>query len=252
MSEFRYYRPNTFPPVVKNLIIINVLVWIAQIMFNNQYHLTQILQLNPIIPEKLQSILMQSHEYSQADKFKPYQLVTHMFAHAAVDRGGRIIFFHILFNMFGLWMFGRILENVWGPKRFLFFYLASGIGAAALHLTLQYFRSEQLLNAVLAEDPGQIQKFSGALASAVGASGAIMGIFAAFAYLFPNTELYIMLIPIPVKAKWAVLGLVAIDLFGGISSVQGDNIAHFAHLGGAITGFIIVYFWNKTNRKTFY
>jgi membrane associated rhomboid family serine protease len=86
----------------------------------------------------------------------------------------------------------------------------------------------------------------------VGASGAVMGVMAAFAFLFPNTDLYIMLIPIPVKAKWAILGLIAIDLFGGITPVKGDNIAHFAHLGGALTGFIIVLIWNKTNRKTLY
>lgn len=93
---------------------------------------------------------------------------------------------------------------------------------------------------------------AGFLAPAVGASGAIMGVMAAFAYLFPNTELYIMLIPFPVKAKWAMLGLAAIDLFGGVARVSGDNIAHFAHLGGAITGFLIVFFWNKTNRRSLY
>lgn len=92
----------------------------------------------------------------------------------------------------------------------------------------------------------------GFLAPAVGASGAVMGVMAAFAYLFPNTELYIMFLPIPIKAKWAILGLVAIDLFGGVAQVSGDNIAHFAHLGGAITGFLIVLYWNKTNRRSLY
>jgi membrane associated rhomboid family serine protease len=86
----------------------------------------------------------------------------------------------------------------------------------------------------------------------LGASGAVMGVMAAFAFLFPNTELYIMFIPVPVKAKWAMLGLAAIDLFGGVTSITGDNIAHFAHLGGALTGFLIVYFWNKTNRRSLY
>jgi membrane associated rhomboid family serine protease len=149
-------------------------------------------------------------------------------------------------------MFGRILENVWGGKRFLLFYLASGIGAAAFHLLIQYLRCEQLLHAIQANDMAGIMKYKGALAGALGASGAVMGVMAAFAYTFPNTELYIMFIPIPIKAKWAVLGFVAIDLFGGLSSVSGDNIAHFAHLGGAITGFIIVFIWNKTNRRTLY
>ena len=252
MSDFRYYRPSNFPPVVKNLIIINVLVWVAQIIFNSSYHLTEFLQLNPIIPAQLQDILKQSGVYTDIDRFKPYQIFTHMFAHAAVDNHGGIIFFHILFNMFALWMFGRILENIWGPKRFLFFYLMAGIGAALFHLAIQYFRSQELLSAVLANDGGQIERFKGALVGAVGASGAIMGLFAAFAYLFPNTELIFLFLPFPIKAKWMVLIMVGLDLFGGFSNTSGDNVAHFAHLGGAITGFIIVFIWNKTNRKTLY
>jgi membrane associated rhomboid family serine protease len=150
--------------------------------------------------------------------------------------------------MFALWMFGRILENVWGPKRFLVFYLASGVGAAALHLTMQYFRCEALLQEILAHNPNVSP--AGAIAPALGASGAIMGLFAAFAYLFPNTELFFLFIPFPIKAKWLVLIMVGLDLFGGFSN--SDNVAHFAHLGGAITGFIIVFIWNKTNRRTLY
>ena len=204
----RYYRPDSFPPIVKNLIIINVLIFIAQTVFDKQYMLTARLALWPI----------------DSPFFMPYQIATHMFTH-----GG---FMHILFNMFALWMFGRVLENVWGPKRFLLFYFLSGIGAAVAHLGMQIFFGEG--------------------GPAVGASGAIMGIFAAFAYLFPNTELFIMFIPFPIKAKWAVLGLAAIDLFGGIARISGDSIAHFAHLGGAITGFIIVLIWNKTDKRRFY
>jgi membrane associated rhomboid family serine protease len=219
MSDFKYYRPNNFPPIVKNLLIINVLVWVAQLIFDKQNGmfteaLTNKIALFPI----------------GTDQFKPYQIATHMFAHASYDPRGHIIFFHILFNMLVLWMFGRILENVWGPKRFLFFYLACGVGAAAAHLAVQYF--------------------TGGYSAAVGASGAIMGIMVAFAYLFPNTELYLMFIPIPIKAKWAVIAYVVYDLVFGIYG--SDNVAHFAHLGGAITGFILVLIWNKTNRKTFY
>ncbi|MFL5787243.1 MAG: rhomboid family intramembrane serine protease [Flavisolibacter sp.] len=214
MSNFRYYRPSNFPPITKNLIIINVLVWITQLIFDKQYDITDKLALYPI----------------GTPMFKPYQIATHMFAHASYDGAGNIIFYHILFNMFALWMFGRILENVWGGKRFLLFYLICGVGAALVHLTVQYF--------------------TGSYSAAIGASGAIMGIFAAFAYLFPNTELFILFIPIPIKAKWAVLGLAAYDLFGGYSG--SDNVAHFAHLGGALTGFILVLIWNKTNRKKFY
>ena len=246
MSDFRSYRPDTFPPIVKNLIIINVLVFVAQITLT-QFDVTGKIQLYPIMPEQLREILEQSKHplYSEGQGFKPYQIATHMFAHSPS------LIFHILFNMFALWMFGRVLENVWGGKRFLLFYLLCGLGAAAVHLAMQYFRCEQLLQAIINEDPN-VGNLIGAAAPALGASGAIMGIFVAFAYLFPNTELFIMFIPFPIKAKWAVLGLAAIDLFGGFGNFAGDNIAHFAHLGGAVTGFIIVLIWNKTGRKRFY
>jgi membrane associated rhomboid family serine protease len=247
MSDFRFTRPDKFPPIVKNLIIINALVYLAQILLETQFQLTEKLVMWPIMPEKLNQLLVQAGYLDGTQKFQPYQIATHMFSHAPPPS-----FFHILFNMFTLWMFGRILENVWGGKRFLIFYLACGLGAAALHLGMQYFRCEQLLQAFNANDIEAVKSKLGAVAPALGASGAIMGVMAAFAYLFPNTELFIMFIPFPVKAKWAMLGLAAIDLFGGVAKISGDNIAHFAHLGGAITGFIIVLIWNKTNRKTLY
>jgi membrane associated rhomboid family serine protease len=231
MSDFRYYRPNNFPPIVKNLIIINVLVWLAQNLLDKQYDITGKLMLYPL----------------QHPQFAPYQIATHMFAHAPLPA-----IYHIVFNMFALWMFGKILENVWGPKKFLLFYLACGVGAAALHLGIQYFRWEQAETLFAAGRVQESIKLVQSIGPALGASGAIMGIFAAFAYLFPNTELYIMFIPVPIKAKWALIGLAAIDLFGGVANFSGDNIAHFAHLGGALTGFILVFIWNKTNRKTFY
>src|SRR5258705_3050438 len=124
MSNFRFTRPSNFPPVVKNLIIINVLVFLAQITMDSQYHITARLMLYPVMDPL----------------FRPYQVFTHMFAHSPT------MLFHIVFNMFGLWMFGRILENVWGAKRFLFFYLACGLGAAALHMLIQYLRFEQITN----------------------------------------------------------------------------------------------------------
>lgn len=245
MSDFKYYRPSNFPPIVKNLIIINALVWVAQQLLDKQYHLTERISLYPVMPQKLHEILVFNGVYADFEKFQPYQIATHMFAHGPI--------YHILFNMFALWMFGRILENVWGPKRFLLFYLICGVGAAACHLAMQYFRCEQLLSVIeLNPNDPRITSLLGAAAPAVGASGAIMGLLVAFAYLFPNTELYIMFIPIPVKAKWAVIGMAAIDLFGGVANMSGDNVAHFAHLGGAITGFILVLIWNKTNKRTFY
>lgn len=208
MSEFRNYRTDNFPPIVRGLLIMNVVVFLAQTLLGSRFELTALLALWPV----------------DSPYFKPYQLVTHMFSHASIS--------HILFNMFSLWMFGKILENLWGGKRFLFFYLICGIGAAVAHLTVQHFTS--------------------GVAPTVGASGAIMGVIVAFGYLFPNTELYILFIPVPVKAKWAVIGYIAIDLFSGVASFSGDNVAHFAHLGGALTGFILVLIWNRTNRKQFY
>lgn len=239
MSNFRYTRTDSFPPVIKNLIIINALVYLAQIIFDKNYQLTDYLALHPV----------------DDPDFRPYQIITHMFTHALPPN-----VFHIVFNMFTLWMFGRILENVWGSKRFFIFYMICGLGAAGLHLLIQHLRydPEILRQLVIADQQNDRATFNallpkaGFLAAAMGASGAVMGVMAAFAYTFPNTELYIMLIPVPVKAKWAILGLVAIDLFGGVAQVTGDNLAHFAHLGGAITGFLLVLFWNKTNRRTLY
>ena len=234
MSNFQFTRSDRFPPIIKNLIIINVLVWLAQKLFDRQYQLTDKIGLWPI----------------QSPHFKPYQIATHMFAHSPD------MLFHILFNMLALWMFGRILENVWGAKRFLFFYLACGVGAAIAHLTVEYFQYQEIINTahqLEAQGNNELaQQLLDLPVYAVGASGAVMGVLVGFAFLFPNTELFIMFIPVPIKAKWAVIGYVAIDLFSGISRVSGDNVAHFAHLGGAITGFLIVLFWNKTNKKTLY
>lgn len=216
MSNFRYTRPDNFPPIVKNLLIINVLFFVAQLVIGDSVSLPG---LEPLGLTAVLALWPIDHPY-----FKPYQVFTHMFTHGGIG--------HIFFNMFGLWMFGRMLENIWGPKKFLFFYLVCGLAAAATHLGVQYF--------------------TGSFSFAVGASGAVMGIFAAFAYLFPNSELYLMFIPIPIKAKYAVIGLAAIDLFGGLGKFGGTGIAHWAHLGGAAAGFILVLIWNKTNRNTFY
>lgn len=246
MSDFRYYKPSNFPPVVKNLIIINALVYVGQLTLEKTYHLTERFMLYPIMPDSLRSLLVEKNYLEDYQKFQPYQVFTHLFSHSPTT------FAHILFNMFALWMFGRVLENVWGPKRFLIFYLACGVGAAALHLAMQYYRCDQLLQDIVAGNPVTQERIFGCISPALGASGAIMGLFAAFAYLFPNTELLFLFIPFPIKAKWMVLVMVGIDLFGGFSNSTGDNVAHFAHLGGAITGFIIVFIWNKTNRKTLY
>jgi len=226
MSDFRYTRPDPFPPIVKNLIIINVLVFLAQITLG----ITDKIAMYPI----------------RHPSFEPYQIATHMFAHSPG------IIFHIFINMFMLWMFGRTLENVWGPKRFLLFYLICGVGAAAVHLGVQEI-AWQRAEALYAE--GNIEAAQAAaslLGPALGASGAVMGILVAFAFLFPNTELYLMFIPVPIKAKWLVIGYVAFDLIFGVANRPGDNVARFAHLGGALTGFILVLIWNKNSRNRFY
>lgn len=228
MSNFRFTRNDPFPPITKNLIIINVLVFVAQMILDPQMNLTGKIAMYPL----------------RHPAFEPYQIATHMFAHGGLG--------HILFNMFALWMFGKTLENVWGPKRFLLFYLICGVGAAAAHLGIQEI-ALQRAEALYAEGSVAAAKDAArSLGPALGASGAIMGVVVAFAYLFPNTELFIMFIPIPVKAKWAVIGFVAIDLFYGVANVSNDNVARFAHLGGALTGFILVWIWNKNSRKRFY
>jgi membrane associated rhomboid family serine protease len=234
MSEVKYYKPNNFPPAVKNIIILNVLVFIAQLTFQN----------NSVIDIENTFALHDVHSIY----FKPHQLLTHMFMHGGID--------HIFFNMFALWMFGRILENVWGAKRFIFFYLICGLGAALLHLGILYLEMEPIMKIVHAMPPEQqaaiieSPNFKVNI-STIGASGAVFGCLAAFGYLFPNTMLYIYFM-VPMKAKWFVLIYAAIEIWLAIRNSAGDTVAHFAHLGGAITGFIIVFIWNKTNRKTLY
>lgn len=240
MSDFRSYGTDRFPPIVKNLIIINVLVYLAQMVMANSIGLTEKLMLYPEMPSQLRDILINAKAIDPDQRFRFYQIFTHMFAHSP----GTI--FHIIFNMYSLWLFGSQLENYWGSKRFLSFYLLCGVGAAALHLGVQYFRCEQVLQDVLLNRVNT-RSLAGAIAPALGASGAVMGIFAAYAFLFPNTRMMIIPIPIPIKVKWLMLLFAAVDLFGGIQGT--DNIAHFAHLGGAITGIIMVWIWNRDRRR---
>ena len=194
-------------PVVLNLIIINAVVWVAQLFFDRTFGLSNIIALYPL----------------SSGEFSPYQLVSYMFAHASYDQFGQIVFSHILFNMVTLWMFGSTVESIWGAKRFLIFYLACGVAAGVAHMFLVHN------------------------ATAVGASGAIMGVLAAFAYLFPNMELYVFGM-LPIKAKFVVAIYAAIDLFGGFGG-SNDNVAHFAHLGGLVMGFVLVILWHTPGKK---
>lgn len=233
MNQYRFRTQSNFPPVVKNLIIINVLVFIAQLTLEgSSFSINNMFALHDV-----HSVF-----------FQPHQLLTYMFMHGGID--------HILFNMLALWMFGTKLENYWGPKRFLFYYLVCGLGAGLLHLFVLYLEMAPLMEQFkqlpmdkqleLINSPRFIIN-----GITVGASGSIFGLLAAFGYLFPNTLLYVYF-AIPIKAKWFVLIYGAIELALGIRNSAGDNVAHFAHLGGAITGFIILLIWNKTNRRTLY
>jgi hypothetical protein len=153
--------------------------------------------------------------------------------------------------MFALWMFGSTLENLWGPVRFLLFYLVCGVGAG---ITQAFALTYDISTYTTMFQTGQISAQELYMLSNIptlGASGAVMGIFAAFAFTFPNSQMLILPIPFPIKAKWALLGLAAMDLIGGVSS-ESTGIAHFAHLGGAAIGIIIVMVWNKKDRNRFY
>lgn len=240
------FRPSiqAVPPVVKNLIIINTLMLLA----------TFILQARGIDLARILGL-----HYIESPEFKPYQLVTHMFMH-----GGLM---HLVFNMFALWMFGRVLESVWGPKRFFIYYFVTGLGAAALHSFVNYMEfhylagkmDPEVVRMVMSQGTeifNQGQNFSDPAAGklnlllntpTVGASGAVFGILLGFGMLFPNTELMLLFPPIPIKAKYFVIGYGAIELFSGIAN-PGDNVAHFAHLGGMLFGFFMIRYWNKNTR----
>ena len=229
-SDIRPGRFQVLPVVIKNLIIINALVWLAQITVGRDL----------ISIEDLFAL----HHFS-SPYYHFWQFITYMFLHSSES------FFHILFNMFALWMFGSTLENLWGPARFLAFYVVCGLGAGitqALALTydISQYNTMYAMGQISVEELYMLVNVP-----TLGASGAVMGIFAAFAYTFPNSQMIILPIPFPIKAKWALLGLAVLDVLGGISS-ESTGIAHFAHLGGAAVGIIIVLIWNRRNRNHFY
>ncbi len=272
------YDFNT-PPVVKNLLIINVLLFVMTYVF--QY-------MNIDLVDTLGLHLVQS------ELFSPYQFVSHMFMHGSI--------MHIVFNMYSLWMFGKILEMSWGGKRFLFYYFVTGLGAAFLHSAIGWYEMHTLAQQAAAfhttptpellqtflktnvpeifsnsaatgakqqiidfitewslhpENKAYIESANGIVDSlvgeirnvpTVGASGAVFGLLLAFGMMYPNVELQLMFIPVPIKAKFFVIGFGLIELFGGLQKTAGDNIAHFAHLGGMIFGFILIkIWWNKRN-----
>jgi len=231
MSYYSSGRTSSLPPAIKTLLIINIAVNVAQ----------------HVIPGLTNWGAL---HYWSSNAFHPHQIITMMFLH---DTSG---IWHLAFNMLALWMFGSVLENFWGTKRFFNFYMICGIGASLITLLSVPFSASQFAthHTEFLDQYNTMQVIEGYKEqySALGASGAIMGVSAAFAYLFPNTELYIYAV-LPIKAKYAIPLYVLYDLISGLGiGIQGDNVAHFAHLGGALIGFLIVLYWNKTNRKNFY
>ena len=217
---------DNFPPVVKNILIINVLVYFGMIVAARYgIDLDKWLALHFVL----------------ADDFNAAQLFTYMFMHAN--------FSHIFFNMFAVWMFGRILENVWGGKRFLFYYVVCGLGAGFVQEIVQLIHYYTVLS-----DYDGVNMGSGLVIpmsqylnfmTTVGASGAVFGILLAFGMMFPDERMFIFPIPFPVRAKWFVVGYAVLELVLGISNNAADNVAHFAHLGGMLFGFFILLYWKR-------
>lgn len=204
--SFQEFKPRQFqqlPMVVKNILIINIVLFVGRFLLEGKIDLDRYLDLFPI----------------GTPNFKPHQFITYMFMHADIS--------HIFLNMLGVYMFGSILENIWGPKRFLNYYILCGLGAAALQLAISTFNNEYTI--------------------LLGASGSVFGLLLAFAMMFPNTELQLYFV-IPVKAKYLVTAYAAFELYNGFFA--NDNVAHFAHLGGLVVGIIIMLFWKRN--KTFF
>ncbi len=235
----------SIPPVTKNLIIINVIVWLAEVL----------------VPGFSSTLVdrLGLHMFGSS-LFNPAQIFTYMFMHDPKSPA------HILFNMFSLWMFGRILEQVWGGKRFLMFYLVCGVGAALVQegvweltwkgdyinaiarqngITVEHMTA-YVNSAIASGDPGIMEAIGGfkSMMVTIGASGAIYGILLGFAFTFPDMPLYLFFIPVPIKAKYMVIGYGVIEFFLGVSGSM-STVAHFAHLGGMLFGIFILLYWKK-------
>jgi len=220
---------SNIPPAVKGLLIINIAMLVIAFLVGE----TSNIDLNRVL----------GLYFFKSELFQPYQIVTHMFMH-----GGLM---HLVFNMYALWMFGQVIERVWGPKKFLIYYFVTGLGAVVLHSFVQYLQYQSLVTGVSPEGVDMFSQLNLKQAASivftptVGASGAVFGILLAFGMLFPNIELQLMFVPVPIKAKYFVIGYGVIELFMGINNAESDNIAHFAHLGGMLFGFILIKLWGK-------
>jgi membrane associated rhomboid family serine protease len=249
MSE---YRPGGFqilPPVIKNLIIINVLVYAAANFAGSAVH------------DFFYTNFSLYHWSSPL--FKPWQFITHLFMHAEFDGGAGIS--HLFFNMFALWMFGNVIENTLGSKRFLIFYLVCGLGAAFCHLMVftwenaesikwftqfSHLTKTNMIDKAIATNYGDV-RLRPMLEPMVGASGAIFGVLFAFGYLFPNMMIYLYFL-FPLKAKYFVAIYAIVELFFGFRNSATDNVAHFAHIGGMLFAFLLLKAWKMDSRRLRY
>ncbi|WP_299336813.1 rhomboid family intramembrane serine protease [uncultured Psychroserpens sp.] len=248
---------------VKHIIILNVIFWIGTIVIG---------QYGDVFTD-----LFAMH-FPMNDSFKPWQIFTHMFMHASyvgMNGGASIFIFHILFNMLGVWMFGSPLEQMWGRNKFLIFYFSCGLGATILPLAIDYYNFYTITSSLIDSGKYTMDSITGILnegkfyvewntivgeekvstlnslfnGPSLGASGALMGLLVAFGMSFPNSSLMLIFLPIPIKAKYFIpllLGYEIISGFTGGSSMFGFNIGHWAHVGGALTGFLIFSYWKKT------
>lgn len=213
---------SNFPPVIKNLVIINALMLLITLLTGDFMY------------EKF------SLFYVESPFFKPYQFITHMFMHGD--------FIHLFFNMYTLVIFGIVLEQIWGSQKFFLYYMVTGLGAAALHTLVLYFQASSLEGAAMAGDFAAMESLKAIMSTpTVGASGAVYGVLLAYGMLFPNNVLQLLIPPVAIKAKWMVLIFGGLELVLGITNT-GGNIAHFAHLGGMIFGYILIRYWKKNNR----
>lgn len=219
-ENYRIQGFSFLPPVVKNLLILNVLFYLADISLATRgIDLSRWLGLH----------------YFTAKDFYPFQFLTYMFMHGN--------FSHLFFNMFALWMFGYALENYWGSKRFLVYYLVTGIGAGLIQSGVQAW---ELVPIMQKYDPVSVQHYIDNIVT-VGASGAVFGILLAFGMCFPNVPIYLYFF-IPIRAKWFVIIYGLIELFAGIGGTA-DGVAHFAHLGGMIFGFLLILYWKRHGNR---
>lgn len=225
------------PPVVKNLLIINTLLWLATYTLGNKIDLNSYLGMH----------------YWQSDMFNPAQIISYMFMHDS-----SFFPWHLFFNMFALYMFGRILEQTLGSKRFLFYYIVCGIGAGIVQQIFWTIEISPIIkqvhldiaNGASSQYLMQLQNQLNQIVT-IGASGSVFGLLLGFGYLFPNQQILLLIPPIPIKAKYFVVIYAFIELFFGVAQFRGDNIAHFAHLGGLLVGLIILWYWKKNPMDRF-